>query len=225
MIKERPIIFSGPMVRAILSGRKSQTRRIIKPQPSENCTGFSPAISGEHWIEQLPVKVPAGMLHPRHGAVDTTISGNSLRCPYAPVGARIWVREAYLVRGAGKIPVYKADLSAVDAAGFGAMYGGWKRSMYMPRWASRIMLEIIKIRVERVQELRETDAVAEGIEPDGPVNRDDLTSCWRNYDPHETAAYWNSPRDSFHSLWSAINGADSWNANPWVWVLEFRRVA
>lgn len=215
MIKERPIIFSGLMVRAILEGRKSQTRRIVKPQPDA-------VIDGE------PYWHIGGYRASRYrGVTDPLRMGthNPLRCPYGVPGDRIWVREAYLVRGAGKIPVYKADLSAVDAAGFGAMYGGWKRSMYMPRWASRIMLEIIKIRVERVQKISETDAVAEGIEPDGPVNRDDLTSCWRNYDPHETAAYWNSPRDSFHSLWSAINGADSWNANPWVWVLEFRRVA
>lgn len=213
MIKERPIIFSGPMVRAILEGRKSQTRRIIKPQPSKNCTGFSPAISGEHWIEQLPVKVPAGMLHPRQGAVDTTISGNSLRCPYAPVGARIWVREAYLVRGAGKIPVYKADLSAVDAAGFGAMYGGWKRAMYMPRWASRIVLEIINIRVERVQDISEADAVAEGVSilPDAEIAArvaDDSVA-----------------RMEFWALWTSIHGPGSWEANPWVWVLDFKRVA
>lgn len=203
MIKERPIIFSGPMARAILDGRKSQTRRIVKPQPDA-------VIDGE------PYWHIGGYRASRYRVVTDPLrlgTHNPLRCPYGVPGDRIWVREAYLVRGAGKIPVYKADLSAVDAAGFGAMYGGWKRSMYMPRWASRIMLEIIKIRVERVQKISEADALAEGVSilPDAEIAA--------------RVAEDTPARMEFWALWTSIHGPDSWNANPWVWVLDFQRVA
>ena len=204
MIKERPIIFSGLMVRAILEGRKSQTRRmkgleLLNEQP-------------DRWRREGDIFAFDGGFE--YLAVP--------KCPYGVPGDRLWVRESFFIPDApykaknSHLVSYKADETNQPAL----QYTGWRPSIHMPRWASRITLEIVTIRVERVQKISETDAVAEGIEPDGPVNWDDLTSCWRNYDPHETAAYWNSPRDSFHSLWSAINGADSW-----VWVLDFKRVA
>ena len=122
-MKERPILFSGEMVRAILDGRKSQTRRVVKPEPPS-------------WCEKAGVSV-----------------------------TRLWVQETWLPRAKATDAVYRADFDEIEAAGIGGMYGGWRPSIHMPRWASRITLELIDVRVGRVQEISETDAMREGMDP------------------------------------------------------------
>ena len=200
-MKERPILFSAPMVRAILSGRKTQTRRLMKPQP--------------HAGVRRSVFVRSG-LEDGHG--------RELRCPHGAPGTRLWVREQFSYSyGTGvedRSPCWYWADGQPD-------YGDWARpapSIRMPRWASRITLEVTGVRVERLQEISYADAMAEGVEHwvigDG----------WREYGlPPSVEAAGTHPlrsaRDSFASLWESINGPGSWKANPWVWVIEFRRVS
>ena len=189
---ERPILFKGEMVRAILGGSKTQTRRIV---------------TDESLITLRPDGTP--------GKVQQ-------RCKFGQPGDRLWVREAFLVQpdlwaaGHGPQPVHYT----VDVADAGQVedYIG-KPSIHMPRWASRITLEITAVRVDRLQEISEVDAKAEGIEPTMP-NPGHWN--WRDYliDGGQTHAVL-----SYKTLWESINGPGSWDANPWVWVVEFKKVA
>jgi hypothetical protein len=174
-MKERPILFSGPMVAAILDGRKTQTRRIIKPQPRTDV------------------------------------------CPYGVPGDRLWVKETWAIVCAGEVqrlPAFEyekvntKDLSAYLDPECDLVYRadvhndirGWRPPRYMPKWASRILLEITGVRVERVQDIGEADAKAEGCMGGLPV---------------------------FSHLWDSIHKGKEgreWEANPWVWVIEFKRV-
>jgi hypothetical protein len=182
--KERPILFSGPMVRAILAGRKTQTRRIVKNQEWYNLKGdYGDRLRG----------------------VD--------RCPYGHPGERLWVRETWFCATGEPGPAlchYQADGDRPEFKGL------WKPSIHMFRWASRITLEITGVRVERLQDISEADAIAEGIAKH--------SDQWIDYPAGKSAAGWSDPRKSFTSLWQSINGGDSWNANPWVWVVEFRKL-
>jgi uncharacterized protein YhfF len=175
MTKERPILFSAPMVRAILSGRKTQTRRRVKPQH-----GFSPSMRTAEYCAQIS--------------------------PYGAPGDRLWVRETFL---------HVADFHGKDVTWYRAdddtFPGQWKPSIFMPRAASRITLEVTGVRVERLNEMPPEDARSEGCGSaeipwmSGPLASDP----WRN---------------TYAQLWESINGAGSWAANPWVWVIEFKRV-
>ena len=231
--KERPILFSGPMVRAILDGRKAVTRRPIKHQPRTkgDIGSYGP---GQPFI--------------RHA--DPT-KGNP-ECPYGRPGDRLWVRETWGVishdfdqhgnaidwepdrpatairemrfgRGyySGHV-VYAADGPcewAGDEDGGGDPRSAWKPSIHMPRAACRILLEITAVRVERLQTISDEQAMAEGVRlyADHAALGD-----WYHVDGKDT--YSADPRKSFELLWSSINGADSWNSNPWVWVVEFKQV-
>lgn len=209
---DRPILFSAPMVRAILDGSKTQTRRIVKP-----VKGF----------ESCDICRPDFMTDPDkvwwHGT-ETERVGVAQSCPYGQIGDRLWVREAFHDRGDNNI-AYRATqtirisgkmveipLREPDNA------NRWKPSIYMPRWASRITLEITDVRVERLQDISEDDAQAEGIERVGG-----RYSCepWKNY---MEGRYCSAPSRSFQTLWQSINGPESWDANPWVWVIWFKRV-
>lgn len=185
-MKERPILFSGPMVRAILDGRKTMTRRIVKPQP------------GDHHSDE-----GYGAMH---------------RCPFE-VGMRLWVREKWRPYSGvhkriiefpdgGFIPVESAP--EVWSSPKTRVPNGWCPSIHMPRWASRITLEIVSIRVERLDTISEADAAAEGVSLE-------LESTPWGVLP--TPFWW-----AFRNLWQSINGPGSWNDNPWVWVIEFKRV-
>ena len=188
-MRERPILFSAPMVRAILAGTKTQTRRAIKAPGIFVSSG---AING-------------------HGVVSMTDAGiREVRCPYGQPGDRLWVREAWKVDLNHRF--YRADGDP----------GGpvpWTPSIHMPRWASRITLEVTGVRVERPQDISEADAKAEG------VHRclDGLWSggAWKHLRRPNCYA---DPCNAFCDLWASINGPGSWDANPWVWVVEFRRV-
>ena len=229
--KERPILFSAPMVRAILEGRKTQTRRIIKPQP--------PA----HAIEVFDWRAPhiAESAKADEGCYYNDMDGLHFlcECPHGKPGDRIWVRESFStdIRDPLNCVIYKAtpeygkyrDTGEVVRSTFpdgtfptreeserAMLPKFWKGkpSIHMPRWASRITLEITGVRIERLNDISHEDAICEGIEPVNPKG-------WKDY--RGTAQKYMSPVSSFQSLWFSINGLESWQSNPWVWVIEFRK--
>ncbi|ENZ8839184.1 hypothetical protein PG938_03385 [Klebsiella pneumoniae] len=212
-MKERGMIFNGEMVRAILDGRKTQTRRIMAPQPAddiERCIFPNPEAIG--WKSSLRHK---------HGSTTAHF------CHYGKPGDRIWVRETWAR--------YNIDQNSHDIAYRATTpadwpeEGLWRPSIHMPRWASRILLEITDVRVERLNAISPEDAESEGLErtnftgfgdepglpsyPEPDVYFDPLKKQWKEYPP-----------EAFAGLWESIYGEGSWNANPWVWVIEFKRV-
>lgn len=204
MTKERPILFSTPMVQAILSGRKTQTRRRVKKnEPIE-------------WLDEIGF-TPEFVADP----------GNFF-CPYGKPGDLLWVRETWLELDRSHIItspyVYKANTDAVaeearkDYIKAGYPYQ-WRPSIYMPKAAARIWLEITEISVERLQDISEEDAIAEGIKTTW-INDDSSCNKFKNYINNGKGSL--SPKDSFRSLWESINGAESWDLNPWLWVVKFK---
>jgi hypothetical protein len=201
-MKERPILFSAAMVRALLNGSKTQTRRVA-------CKGLIPP----QYVTAKEYEPARWRLfdaeHPTAALAQCTMPP----CPYGQPGEQLWVKETHLPKASGML--YRADLTEFDAAGTGAMYGGWKPSIFMRREYSRITLRITGVRVERLQDISEDDAIAEGIE------HEPGTAHWKNYDTSPGWRYWESPIQSYRTLWETINGPGSWDANPWVWVVEF----
>lgn len=192
---ERPILFSPPMVKAILEERKSQTRRVMNPQPA----------LGEHLYVYKGEPV---------GEIENEDSPILQMCKYGKVGDILWVRETWakptLVDGAENDFYYRAD--HIDKP---KHVSKWKPSIYMPKEAARIWLQIEKLRVQRVQAITGSDAKCEGIE-DGKH-----PALFRNYiDPNSDG--FASSIHSFASLWWKINGEQSWNENPFVWVIHFK---
>ena len=209
------------MVRAILNGTKTQTRRIVKDQPPEG-----------HHIDTCHYN-DTGWAHWRTGVgVDSgTCKCNNVRAPFGHAGDRLWVRETFALEATDKlypwhldgrshqqgddreefsitVPHYRATdddygLTTEEQFDNGDTRTRWKPSLFMPRWASRITLEVVIVRVERLNAISEADAVAEGIPafPSSPSN---------------------IPAMQYQSLWESINGPGSWEKNPWVWVIEFR---
>lgn len=225
-MKERPILFSGPMVRALRDGTKTQTRRACKPQPIADAR----FVGGHHLpaTKRTPgqeISVEAPYVH--------------IACPYGQPGDRLAVRETFYAwghwtkrysekkrreewhfvdetMGTGKAYRYEADEKLPRRKRELHEVGWWKRpAIFMPRAASRITLEITRVRVERLQDISEADAMAEGIvrQPDGGYGLADTTHY-----------HFTDPRQSYFSLWEAINGDGSVEANPWVWAIEFRRL-
>lgn len=209
--KERGVIFNAEMVRAIIEGRKTQTRRVMKIQPVL-CGRFYKAY-GTEWSEGVKF-VPA-------------IPGHSLsaNCPLGSVGDRLWVRETFRVHSSTNdfaTLVYQASERSswtgqtrripIAACKKPVSLESWIPSIHMPRWASRITLEIIGVRVERLNDISQKDAQEEGMAASHPsvdaVARD--------------LGYPDFPRSAFAQLWQSIYGSGSWLFNPWVWVIEFR---
>lgn len=187
-MKERPILFSAPMVRAILDGRKTQTRRVVK---------FIPELGDPKYWCKMAVSEPAKL---------SFLAGDYTRyCPYGQPFERLWVKETFSAHGAfgvsGRV-CYRADIPD----GREPHGAHWRPSIFMPRLASRITLEITAVRVERLQAISRGDAMAEGC-------------------PFPNMAKGDNPRHWYADLWAAINGPDSWAANPYVWVIEFKRKA
>lgn len=203
-MKELPIIFSAPMVRALLDGRKTQTRRILKPQPSKPFGGiFCDAV--KWWTgDSLTGEVI-----------------ESLRVPYA-VGDRLWVREAWRVR-AGKydrmkpadLPQTATVLYEADPFEKGIDYGKRRPSIHMPRWASRITLEVTEVRVQRLQEISGEDTIVEGVQcPTCEAMK--YSAC------HDSGCF--HSLQLFKELWNGLHGPGAWEANPWVAAISFKRV-
>lgn len=233
-MKERPILFSAPMVRALLDGSKTQTRRVMKPQPVA-----IPGEPGKHWwpsnaaqsmirIEDSFQKYP--------GIFDDA-------CPHGQPGDRLWVRESFWgcdLPGYGDQPcvVYDDEWSGKEYAP--SQERPWARkfgripSIHMPRDCSRILLEIVSVRVERLNDCSEADAKAEGVAPNwiGPLDKGPNGLGGEGWPGDDYRHYTNgtdgdpaySARESFESLWESINGAGAWEVNPWCWAITFRRV-
>lgn len=219
--RERPILFSDAMVRAILDGRKTQTRRMVKPQPSWISEAW-------HWVCK---KLDAGYCHTRAEALMRLMLPH---CPYGQPGHRLWVREAHalMLHADGERVHYRADGdNPVDWRGNPLR---WTPSIHMPRWASRILLEITGVRVERLQQITKKDALAEGVTQRGAHYSMDWSGVGkptgiRNVDGTRalaTEAYLGNDNaiGAFATYWENLSGPNSWNANPWVWVVEFKRV-
>lgn len=221
-MSERPILFNADMVRAVLDGRKTQTRRIMKSQPVPSKTR-----EGDFWFSCNKTR---SMVH-----VSDFIPGNcanlpdaheylSMCCPFGAVGDRLWVRETWMpdaprdgywgdvefygCKGSplSMIPeLYRKPEHCIHRASWdGSGMNGWTPSIHMPRWASRITLEITGVRVERLQNMSGEDARSEGFAYENSHVLGDI--------------------DEFSRVWTSIYGADSWQVNPWVWVIEFQRV-
>ncbi|HCE8859447.1 TPA: hypothetical protein NHV36_004673 [Klebsiella michiganensis] len=232
---ERGMIFNSEMVRAILDGRKTQTRRIVKPQPDisskDNLSGV--------WLDK-----------PLNGLLLPKIQDIAIHCPFGMSGDQIWVRETWATLGNedGCCVDWEDNLCKGDERSAARIYrasceqrpgdyslwsipddaywkphtkdhkfeGAWRPSIHMPRWASRILLEITNVRVEQLNVISERDAQAEGVAKlQG--------GFWQHYQPSWTQ-HQLSARGSFVTLWKSIYGEESWNSNPWVWVIEFKRL-
>lgn len=214
MRSERPALMSGPMVRAILEKRKTKTRRVMTPQPEfhqESPTWLT-------WRHGIRIGGGRDIRAFEAHALD--------RCPYGQPGDRLWVREAFFDHGpfdAAKPELTKREERIEyredewDRKGDGDA-GGWSPSIHMPRWASRLSLEITDVRVERLNEISDADMVAEGI-----TDIDDTPVC----DPHDMSpATARQVRAAFHSLWNSLNAKRGygWDVNPFVWAISFRQV-
>ncbi len=247
-VKERPILFSAPMVRANLDGTKTQTRRIVKFSDP-----FKVGQEHEHRIFKMAYKTNDGNWGWLDGTIDPVplrlLIGPGKKCPYGRVGNRLWVREAFLVQpDLWKInhspqPIHY--LATTKREGVEDYIG--KPSIHMPRWASRIDLEISEVRVERLQDISEEDAKAEGV----PEYQETILGRRMNQavmygnpsapqtfmgipiqriftvespEPKDEPPLVRSYRVNYQALWEEINGPGSWDLNPWVWVIKYKRV-
>lgn len=219
-MKERGMIFNAEMVRAILDGRKTQTRRIMAIQPEHSELGLRRVIDSKNGRDN------GKYFWSQSDARGLKMRSKVFGCPYGEVGDRIWVRETYqgplfdyehmesYLEDSSKF--YKPEFCVYRADGKPApefydaddnLHCGWRPSIHMPRWASRITLEITDVRVERLRGLSEEDAKSEGIIP----SAGGVLPGWEY-------------RINFRDLWMDIYGTNNWEANPWVWVIEFKRV-
>jgi hypothetical protein len=231
-MKERPILFSAPMVRALLEGRKTQTRRVIKPQPKIDESGnfcWNGWNYGQNFdgplIQAIASPIPSSRT-------------KRVLCPYGKPGDRLWVRETWALTGRcadARVADYQIpEVSLIDnliffadADAYDVSTQSWRASIHMPRWASRINLEITGIRVERLTDISEEGAMAEGAK-----KFDDLPSIhpygqdsrWSMEAPTSTDECLGSARMAFANFWIKINGEESWSATPWVWVIELKRI-
>ena len=211
-MKDRPILFSAPMVRALLAGTKTQTRRVVKH-----------SIRGPHtprwtydWHDSKGKWLAA-----HGGGFEFSKTNAAQLCPYGQRGERLWVREAWGFEKRTEDDPLLEPVATYRADEVEHLYqvNRWRPSIHMPRHLSRIKLEITGVRVERLQDISEVDAIAEGIE------HEPCSAHWKNYDTSPGGwRYWESPIQSYRTLWNSINGPGSWDANPWVWALSFKRV-
>lgn len=237
-MKERPILFSGAMVRAILAGRKTQTRRVVKPQPlylyepRNVCVRYEPSMQDKN-----------GSLYPGDPVFGIYNDEEGWVCPYGEPGDRLWVRETWSDDALCMYPCppvwYRASDSIDRNEGHtcpkesrgryadclacweereGRKFK-WKPSIFMRRHHCRIVLEIVAVRVERLQEITGHDAIAEGIQP---YVTQTATCTITSYHDYLTGKHDQAARNSYETLWRSINGPDSWDVNPWVWVVEFK---
>lgn len=197
-MRERPILFSGAMVRALLAGTKAQTRRIVRKQFADDAV-----------VAEVGATTPEGWQISGHSGLwwddAAACLDDAVRCPFGMPGDRLWVRENF-----GRVPtacegeelVFAADFSDGSDRAAGVRY---TPSIHMPRALSRILLEITEVRVERLQDISRGDAMAEGC-------------------PFPNMAQGDDPRRWYAELWDSINGSGGWAANPWVWAVSFRRL-
>jgi len=228
-IKERPILFSGPMVRAILEGRKTQTRRIAKPQPAIDKSSGSLVVRNDgkgvrNYLYSWPIGGPVNEKWVEE------------QCPYGVPGDRLWVKENYrlgkqwddtpsgMVFASPKPDVwYEADgpvQNGLDRTHWGRL----RPSIHMPRKISRLTLEITGVRVERLQDISTDDAFAEGYLRETFYRELDKAERIGSLARLTGSKADNPPKAWYSKLWDEINDHSSWVANPWVWVVEFRSI-
>lgn len=254
---DRPILFSAPMVRALLAGTKTQTRRIVKgligedhhaphgpvlwvsedecfPLPSDAAVRCCPyGQPGDRlWVREtwrIGSFREADGAYPNRVALDYAATPELVRTPWLHPSAESWTKlysqshkDCTRAAASGSTDIWE------DGDGWGWEHGKspcrWRPSIHMPRWASRITLEITGVRVERLNDISEADAIAEGIKPSSGNIKGwvcPLVDCKAG----QLAIRVQDPRSAYGGLWEIINGPGSWAANPWVWVVEFRRVS
>ena len=219
--KERPILFSAPMVQAILAGNKTQTRRVVPEklvdayyEYDDYCNSVMP-YEKEYFLN---------------------------RCPYGAVGERLWVRETFRLWDTGMCgcgeyctcppdgtPVYRATVNPEQEASVDEAYSPWRPSIFMPRAICRILLEITEVRVERLQAISEADAIAEGL-VSYPHEWRSMSHPMPNraYEPYrDSPERFSCPVQAYQALWDSINGKRqglAWADNPWVWAVSFKAV-
>lgn len=241
-MKEHPILFNGAMVRALLDGSKMQTRRVVKAKPSDECPK-------EMWPHALKDVVEWRQQEGRWFGLMGWRSLAYADCPYGQVGDRLWVRESFWgcdMPGYGDQPcvVYEdewhgKEYHAAEVRPYARRFGHIP-GIHMPRNASRILLEVTGVRVERVQAITEADAIAEGVEsPDAEREDRDWSICQRCggtrlYDHHSLSGTTfdmdcmkcDTHAKRYRHLWDSLNEARGfgWDTNPWVWVVEFKRI-
>lgn len=223
-MKERPILFSAPMVRALLAGTKTQTRRIVSaagveaieflgghaddsPVTADDiCLNWTHSFEDDSKKKRYPPQwCVQSAEYPEEGCIPIGMA-------YGNVGDHLWVREAWRTESDHYNDLSPSQLSGEETILYAAdadwslnkSVGRARASMHMPRWASRILLEVVSVRVERLQAITKADAEAEGVAP------------WRDEKIAHVAMY--------RELWESINGPNSWAANPWVWRIEFKRL-
>ncbi len=231
-MKERPILFSGPMVRALLDGRKTQTRRVAK-LPPRAYPYWNGLLSEYRWVRETgSVREP---------------EGDALPCPYGAPNDRLWVRETwgrtsnvndepdwprrpYTVLN-GETVIYSADgpWQWCDGDGFRVERSMWKPSIHMPRLACRIVLEVVRVRIERVRAISYADAVSEGAVQLQPPDKRDGMQYWGfegvpSLDPVRRRTF-PTPQMAYENLWDTLNAqrGQGWRENPWVWAIDFKR--
>ncbi|HGF0952316.1 TPA: morphogenetic protein [Yersinia enterocolitica] len=202
-MNEKPILFNSEMVNAILSGRKTQTRRIIS----------------EKTLHLFGVAASAGECHPLELCDERSQSYYLEFCPLGKPGDQLWVRETWNKHGG--LLTYRADHDWIEEMRKATVCPAkWVPSIHMPRWASRINLLITGVRVERLNDISDADAMSEGIDADRLAESQDHYDCIadHNMTGRPTA------KGYFSSLWQSIYGEENWEANPWVWVINFERM-
>ena len=195
-----PILFSTEMVQAILDGRKTQTRRVVKSNGVIH-TARKIVFEDENWQGE---------------------SGRKIKCPYGQPGDVLWLRETWSdCTDRPDCPAYKAGKD-----GWEAFHGDlkWKPSIHMPKAACRLFLRVKSVRVERLQDISTEDAMVEGIEFSSIRTFPDYKDYLVKSTKHAEVFHLLNPRLSFQTLWQSINGEESWNSNPWMWVIEFERI-
>jgi hypothetical protein len=210
-MREHPILFNDDMVRAILAGRKTQTRRVIKPQPTKR--------DNLNWVDAGEASFCNGTHEKAAKCKDNSV----IKSPYGGPGDRLWVREAWCrdyhadgifgYRADELNPDHKHTLKEIK----------WTPSIHMPRWASRILLEVTNVRVERVQDISREDVISEGLSSIEVELRGERLPIHKHAFENHKYAFENH-KHAFAKLWDSINGKKpgrSWSANPWVWVIDF----
>lgn len=251
-MKERPILFSAPMVHALLDGRKTQTRRVVKPQPRMGVKGDGSVISDDYFVWDDTLRKPFCL-----PMVPMLRLEMVEQCPYGYIGDRLWVRENWHIEGRSTIGDSPESIVCIAyrPCSQRAVAGGWSQdsrefnrptkemvcpttptfkkdgsirwfpSIHMPRWASRLSLEITEVRVQRLQDISDEDAESEGVDTECPGR---CSVGWVNDVPGGRECpqpfCGDSPVAHFKRLWESINGPGSWEKNPWVWALSFKVV-
>lgn len=210
-MKQRGILFSDEMVRAIIDGQKTQTRRVVKPQPSADTVGYSWCISTDRKRNATFIPRRTNGDYRNHHQHET---GPPVRCPYGQPGDLLYVRECWSVPGAvigSDDPIYKGMTVLYRATD---KHHSWRPSIHMPKWAARIWLKVTEVRVERVRLVLERDAEAEGV-----------SACYGDKCGYPAGEVAKAYRCSFERFWNSINAKRgySWESNPWVWVVSFER--